>query len=245
MARRCSAPAVRDQIGRDAPHQRFDQLQTALATQLRHQAGQLVQPDALALLRRACRRREVERLGSWVEDDRAHPDGSDPVDERVMHLHDERGAALGRAVHDEDLPQGARAVEPFRHRLAHDAAELGVPTRLGPRHGAHVVGDVELRVVLPHRVHEAARRRLDEPHPVVGDEVDALLDPSDDRGFGDAAAEHEHAADVHVHRSLLGLDRREVRGGEGEWAQRSALRLSARRAGCAGLCRKRGPTRAR
>jgi hypothetical protein len=43
--------------------------------------------------------------------------------------------------------------------------------------------------------------------------VEPLAQPARDRLALDPASEDEHAADVHVHRTALGLDRRDV-GGE-------------------------------
>ena len=117
----------------------------------------------------------------------------------------------------------------------------------GSGHGtvAHVPRDVEVGVVLPDRVDQAAGRALDEPHPVVRDQVDSLLDPAHHGRVGHAAAQHQHAADVHVDGPLLGLDGRQVGGGEGERSAQRSARGSAAAPAARGGAERRGPTTAR
>ena len=123
-------PPVRHELGRHAPHQRLDQLEAPLDRPAAASGATARRPRSAALLDgRARRRRQVERLGRGVEDDRADADRRDAVDERVVHLHHQRGApaapgcpprgsptagASGRAGSTSPLPSRGRARRPRR-----------------------------------------------------------------------------------------------------------------------------------
>ena len=81
------------------------------------------------------------------------------VDHRVVGLGDDREPALGQPLDQVHLPQRAGAVERARHQPGDQLGELLVGARPGQRGAAHVVGDVEVLVVDPHRAGQVARAR--------------------------------------------------------------------------------------
>ena len=80
-----------------------------------------------------------------------------------MDLEDQRGAALGEALDDGELPQRAVRRELGRHDAPDERIELRLAARRRARAPQHVLVDVELRVVDPER-----------PREVEGDAQDAL-----------------------------------------------------------------------
>ena len=101
----------------------------------------------------------VGRRGVAVDEDVADVDRADAVDEAVVGLGDDGEAVLGEALDEVDLPQRAGAVERARLDAGDELLELLVGA--GTRQGAapHVVAHVEVPVVDPHGVREAARHR--------------------------------------------------------------------------------------
>ena len=91
-------------------------------------------------------RRQVERLRGRVEQDGADVDRGDAVDQRVVHLGQQRDAlAAGDALDDRELPQRPRAVQAPRQLLADELGQL--VRAAGRRQGgaADVPAEVELR----------------------------------------------------------------------------------------------------
>ena len=74
------------------------------------------------------------------------------VDGGVVHLHDDRLAAPFEALDDVHLPQRALAVQGQPDHLAHESLELRPAARRRQAGAAHVVVEVEVRVLDPHRV---------------------------------------------------------------------------------------------
>ena len=153
-------------------------------------------------------RGEVERLLGRVEQDGADVDRGDAVDQRVVHLGQERDAlAAGHALDDPELPQRARAIQAPRELLSDQLAQLLGAARRRQRGTAHVPAEVELVVVDPDRVGHTRRRRL-QALAVARDEVQALADTLEDPRMLEPGPrlEHEHPADAHRHRSLFGRE---------------------------------------
>ena len=69
------------------------------------------------------------RLGRRVQQHHADADGGDAVDERVVHLGQQRGAVALEAVDHVQLPQRPRAVQPARHLARDVGGELVVGAR--------------------------------------------------------------------------------------------------------------------
>ena len=137
-------------------------LEQRLGEQLRrrrHRAGDPLAPVA-----------PPARLRRGVEQDGRDVDAGDPVDERVMGLR--RAARSGRsgAPRRATAPTAAWAVQRLGEQAAARALELPVAARPRQRGVAHVVGDVEVRVVHPHRA-ALAERHVGQPLAVAGDEV--------------------------------------------------------------------------
>ena len=136
----------------------------------------------------------------------------DAVDERVVRLGEQREPRRGlrlrgvaarssrraEALDEPDLPQRLRAVELLREHAAGEVLQLLLAAGRRQRGGAHVVLEVEVGVVDPHRPalaerHEAqllaeARHQREPP-------LDVLEQLLVRRGL---ALEDRHAGDVHV-----------------------------------------------
>ena len=91
-----------------------------------------------------------------------------------------------RPVHDPELPERLRAVEPLREDPAHQVAQLVVAARLRQRGVAHVVVEVEGRVVHPERP-PGLERREGELLAVARHEPQARLEVSAEVRRGRAA----------------------------------------------------------
>ena len=148
------------------------------------------------------------RVGARVEEDRGDVDARDAVDERVVGLRDHRPAGgavrVGReALDDVHLPERLGAVELLGEEPPAEGRELLVAARGRQGAVAHVVADVEVGVVDPHRP------PLPEGHEgqalaVAGDEVQPALDRGDRVVVGGRVAlEHEDRGDVHVRAARL------------------------------------------
>jgi hypothetical protein len=81
----------------------------------------------------------------------------------VVDPPDERHAAVLQ-IHHVQAPERMGAIQSFTHQAADDLQELGPVGRTVGRHPANVPGDVEVRVVCPHRRSDRERGR-DEPAP--------------------------------------------------------------------------------
>ena len=86
-----------------------------------------------------------------VEEDRRDVDSRDAVDERVVGLGHEREALAGQALDHPDLPQRLGAVELLGEDASRHVAQLLLGARRRQGRMAHVVFEVERRVVDPER----------------------------------------------------------------------------------------------
>ena len=91
------------------------------------------------------------RLGVEVEEDGGDVDAGDAVDQRVVALADDREAVVGQALDQPQLPERLRAVELLGEDPRREVAQLLVGARRRQRGLAHVVVEVEVRVVDPDR----------------------------------------------------------------------------------------------
>jgi hypothetical protein len=152
--------------------------------------------------------RQVERLFGRVEQDGPDVDRRDAVDQGVVHLGQQRDALAARdALDDRELPQRTRAIQAPGELLAHQLAQLLRPARRRQRGAAHVPAEVELLVVDPDRMRQPGSGRL-QALAIARDEVQAPPDALEHPGVLEPRSrrEHEHAADAHRHRSLLGRE---------------------------------------
>ena len=127
-------------------------------------------------------RREVlgiGRVGLEIEEHGGQLAARHAVDDRVVHLGQDRDLAIGQAVDHPHLPQRDVPVELVADQVADEVAELLGPAGRGHPDVADVVADVEVGVLDPTRPIEA-ERHLDELPPELGDEGqpagDALLE---------------------------------------------------------------------
>ena len=100
-------------------------------------------------------------LGGQVEDHAVQIGARDAVHHAVVHLGDERPAALGEPFGQPVLPQRAIAVEPLRHHPRHQVGELTVAAGRGQGGAPDVVAKVEVRVVHPDRPPQPERDRAE------------------------------------------------------------------------------------
>ena len=94
-----------------------------------------------------------------IEQHRGQVDARDPVDERMVGLEDQREAVALEPLDEPVLPQGPRAVELLRGDPRRQLEQLLLGSRRRQRGMAHVVLEVEGRVVDPQRTPRLERRR--------------------------------------------------------------------------------------
>ena len=117
-------------------------------------------------------------------------------------------------VDEPDLPQRLLAVELLREHAPGEPAQLLVARGRRQRGVAHVVADVEVRVVDPHG-RDGAERREREPLAVARDEVQAGVDVRDEVVVRRRRAlEEQHGAHVHVGAVLLESQKGGVEAGQ-------------------------------
>ena len=104
---------------------------------------------------------ERPRLGVDVEQHLAEVHGVDAVDQRLVRLREDGHPAVGEPLDEVDLPQRTVPVERARDDPGHQLAQLVEAARARQRRAAYVEGEVEVRVVDPHRVGQAARNEPD------------------------------------------------------------------------------------
>ena len=104
---------------------------------------------------------ELARLGLEVEEALRHLHPADAVGERVVHLHDERGATAFEAVDDRELPERPLPVESGHAALARVLEHVGQLPGRGCRDPPDVEAELEGVVLDPARVREAHRRLHD------------------------------------------------------------------------------------
>jgi hypothetical protein len=148
-------------------------------------------------------RRDLARRRRDVEEQAHHVHAGHAVDQRMMGLREQREAPALEPLDQPDLPEWLRPVEALGVHAPHQLAQVLDRPSAGQRGVAHVVVDVEARVVDPHRpAHLEARNR--EPLPVARHEVQALLDVLHQlEVIHRRPVEDHHAADVHVRCVLL------------------------------------------
>jgi hypothetical protein len=127
------------------------QLQTRRDAGIRHLLLRLIHGDGVG-------------FGAEIEEDCEQRRTGHPVHRRVVHLDDEADAVVGQSFDDPDLPQRLRPVELLTGDVPGQIGQLPEPAGAGHCRPPHVVLDVELGVVDPHRVAES-ERHLDQPPP--------------------------------------------------------------------------------
>ena len=92
------------------------------------------------------------RVRVWlgVEQDRREVDARDAVQHAVMRLADDRELVPANAFHEPQFPQRLVAIELLGEEPADQLLQLGLAARDGQGGAAHVVLEVELRLVDPH-----------------------------------------------------------------------------------------------
>ena len=159
-------------------------------------------------------RRHRQRVGRGIEQDGRDVDAGDPVDERVMRLRQHREAPVRETLDEPQLPQRPAAVERLGEHAAREPLQLALAAGAGQRRVAHVVADLEVGIVDPHRA-ALAERHERQPLAVAGHEVQSRLDRLDQlvirRG---GAVEHRAARHVHVRRVALEMQKRAVEPGQ-------------------------------
>ena len=106
-----------------------------------------------------------------VEEHREQRGAGHPVHGGMVHLGDDGDALVGQALDDPHLPQRLGPVELVTGDVAGQVGQLAQAAGTGHGRPPHVVVDVEVGVVDPHRMAQA-ERDLDQP-------------PPEDRGAGD------------------------------------------------------------
>ena len=154
------------------------------------------------------------RLGVEVEEDGGDVDAGDAVDQRVVALADDREAAVAQALDQPQLPERLAAVELLGEDPRRQVAQLLLGAGRRQRGLAHVVVEVEVRVVDP-----------DRPALVEGDEAQLLAEARDQvQARGDVVAEllvggrraleDDRRGDVHVGAGALHVEERGVEPGQ-------------------------------
>ena len=153
-------------------------------------------------------------LGLGVEQDGGDVHAGHAVDQAVVALADDREAPAGEPIGQPELPHGLRAVEALREDPRGKRAQLLLGARLGQGGVSHVVIEVELRVVDPHRTplavgHEAELLRNRGTR--WRREADVLAELDVVRG---GALEHERGGHVHVGGAVLEVQERRIESRE-------------------------------
>ncbi len=174
--------------------------------------------------RRRCRR--PSRRCDVVDDIRrrppqqrvAEPHARRAVREAMVESPDERHRVLVETRDDREVPQRPSAVEPLAHQPADDLVEPGAALDRQVLDGGDVAGDVERRIVEPHRIRNAQRRRHD-PLAQPSGRVEARGDVSAHGGERrqrpiSRSLEDEHLARMAADRAALELEDPGVLRGE-------------------------------
>ena len=181
--------------------QAFDDLPRLVLQRRREQLGDA---ELVGVGADLARRLHRPRLGRDVEQAGRHRHPGLAVDGAVVHLAVEADPAVGQALDDVELPERPAAVEQHRMQPRRQRLELLERARLGQHHVAHVVVEVDVVVVDPHRVGEVERHQRE----LAGEhrrQVHALGDVRLHRlvvalaGVARGRLEQVEAADVHRH----------------------------------------------
>ena len=117
------------------------------------------------------------RLGREVEQHGRQVDPGDPVDQRVVGLGDQRATIVLQALDQPHLPQRLGAVELLGEDARGEVAQLLPIPRRRQRRVAHVVLEVEARIIHPHGAPAVERRvRVSQLVAVARHQVQALAD---------------------------------------------------------------------
>ena len=158
------------------------------------------------------RRRIGDRIGLGVEQQRRDLDRGDAVDERVVHLADERPAAARQAVDDAHPPQRSRGIQRRREQHARRGTQLALPAGRRERERADVVRDVERRVVLP-AARARRERRRDEAAAQLRHAVQARGEvPAQPAERGRGPVEADRPPDVQRRAVRVEIEERTVEG---------------------------------
>ncbi len=145
-------------------------------------------------------------VGRAVEQNRHQVHAGDPVHQRVVGLGQQDEAAVLQALGQPQLPQRLVAVQRLREDPPCQGAQLLLGARRGQRGRAHVVLEVEVRVVDPLRA-PLPQRDGRQPLAVAGDQVQPPLDLGHQLLVaGRVALEQHHRGHVHVSRRVLEVE---------------------------------------
>jgi hypothetical protein len=123
-----------------------------------------------------------------------------------MGLREHREAVVLEPLDEPDLPERLVAVELLGEDPARQVLELALGARRGERGGAHVVAEVEVRVVDPARP-ALPQRDEGEPLAVARHERQAPLERLEEVGVGGRGPlEQHHAGHVHVAGGVLEVE---------------------------------------
>ena len=202
--------------------------EAAQIAQQRERRGGAAHPLVAHQLDRRRRRsrheaRRLGRLGHVGREIHQHlhqVDARDAVDHAVMDLRDQREAVLLDALDDPDLPERSRAVEMLLHHARREPLQLLLGAGTRQARVPHVVFELEVLVVDPHRVvlerdprealaiaRDLVQRRADHRADLVG--VDAAVG-----SLQRSRLEDHRRGDVHVGVRLLEHEERVVERGE-------------------------------
>ena len=186
----------------------LEQLDVLLCGVAQRGAGEFGDAQLIAAAARAWTRRpHGAALRAQVENRLAERHAGLPVDAGVMHLGVEGDLTALQPVDDEELPQRSAAIEQRGMHARHILLQLAVGTRPGQRDVAHVVVDVHVVVVHPHRVREVERHQGELAREDVGQ-----MDPAGHEGLGIfveialvALGQVQHVERTHVHWHFRGF----------------------------------------
>jgi hypothetical protein len=131
-----------------------------------------------------------------------------------MGLGQDRETVVGKSLDQPQFPQRAVAIERLGEDPAAQPLELGVAAWLGQRGVAHMVGEVEVRVVDPHRA-ALAERHEREPLAVSRHQMKPPIQQLEQLVVGGRLTlEHGARRDVHVGAVALEVQERAVEARE-------------------------------
>ncbi len=176
-------------------------------------------PDVARRRRRVPRprRRDLPLVAIGVEQERRDVDPGDPVDHGVVGLAEVGHAVVLEALDHVELPQRAAPVQLTAHDAADVLGQLVDAAGSRQRRVPHVVGDVEVPVVDPHRGGDAERclgQLLSEPWHEVQPGLDEVEEAREVELVVGGRLEDEQPAGVHVLGGCLEPQEGRVEGAE-------------------------------
>jgi hypothetical protein len=171
-------------------------------------AEQLGHAELVAVAAHRTRRFHPARLGCHIENAVGHRHRGLAVDGRVVHFRIEAEAAVGEALDHVELPQRPAAVEQAGVQARTQRFHLRHRAGLGQHEVAHVVVEVDVVVVDPHRVGEVERhqRQLAREHRRQVHAAGHVRLHGFIPGAGVARRRVEQRQAAHVHRHLGALE---------------------------------------